>query len=102
MKARSIFAFLVPALVACSEPPPLPPPPAPADAPPPPPGWGGTQPPPATAAPPPGATQAGQAPPPAGTEPPGAVCSLDDPKSCPAGKTCSVPPGSPTRTGNCK
>jgi hypothetical protein len=30
------------------------------------------------------------------------VCSLDDPKSCPAGQTCHVPPMLPTRNGECR
>lgn len=92
MNARMMLALFVPMLMACKEPEPLPPPPRPADAPPLP----------GEAQPPPGDAQAGQTPPAGSAQPPGAVCSLDDPKSCPAGKTCYVPPGLPTRTGNCQ
>ena len=42
------------------------------------------------------------------TEPTGSAtgapqtCDLDTPDSCPAGMTCKVPEGSPTRTGTCE
>lgn len=32
----------------------------------------------------------------------GKVCDLDTPDSCPEGQTCTVPEGSPTRSGTCQ